>query len=371
MKLKLLLISCFLLSLFAGCIQDEPLSPYADINSFALPDDVTLSDATINQNEISIYVRKGVDLTALVPSITISEGATISPDSTVARDFSQPVTYTVTAPDGVHQRTYTIQTISLSLYNYRFENWEALTSGLLYETPVEYDLKGQRTTPWDSSNKGIAIYQQYPSAEEYTIHKTKNAAEGTYAAEMITKEGPGDIFGIMYIPIVAGSLFTGVLNPLNAMKDPLLATQFGQPFYDKPVSISGKYFYRAGRGDYIDPSGKPLPGIKDSCAVYSVFYRTDESLNRLDGTNVLTHPNIVALAMLPPEGRAASPGEGFADFDIPFVYTSNHVVDFDKYQYKLAIVFSSSFYGDRYEGTPGSRLIVDDIEIKIEEEDPS
>lgn len=353
---------------YVSCIQDEPLSPYADIEAFSLPDEVAMSDATINQTDISLYVRKGVDLSAIIPEIQISDGATIEPALQTPRNFNEVVKYTVTAADGVHKREYSVQAIKYSQYTYSFENWEKLDKNANYETPVEYDLLGNRTTPWDSSNKGINIYKQYPSADLFPIHRTTKSVNGQYAAEMVTLVGPGDIMSITYIPIAAGSLFTGVLNPLNALKDPLTATQFGQPFYDTPARLRGKYMYKAGTGDYIDPNGNPLPGVKDSCAVYSVFYKTDKNLNRLDGTNVLTHPNIVAIAMMSPEERAGSAGDDFVSFDIEFKYKPGVVVDFDKNDYKLAIVFSSSYYGDRYEGVPGSRLVVDDVEILILEE---
>jgi hypothetical protein len=65
--------------------------------------------------------------------------------------------------------------------------------------------------------------------------------------------------------------------------------------------------------------------------------------------------------------RAASKGTDFVSFNIPFEKRSNHVVDFEKNNYKLMVVFSSSFYGDRYEGAIGSRLIVDEVEIIIAE----
>jgi hypothetical protein len=350
-----------------SCIRDEPPSPYADIEDFALPDDVMMGKATINREQISVFVRKGADLTALAPVITLSEGATVAPDAAMAQDFSQAVEYVVTAADGIHQRRYTVQPTSVPLYAYSFERWEVLDKSNVYETPVEYDRQGNRSTPWDSSNKGIAIYQQYAASSLYPIHKTTPGFAGDYAAEMLTLAGPGSILGIVNIPVVAGSLFTGVLHPLNALKDPLLATEFGQPFNERPLRMTGKYIYRAGTGGYIDSHGALRPEKRDSCAVYAVFFRSDEGLERLNGTNILTHPNIVAVAMMPPEGRAASEGDGFVAFDLPFVYRTGHTTDFGRFDYKLAIIFSSSFMGDYYEGSPGSRLVVDDIEIITEE----
>ncbi len=362
--------SCFFFSflflLCTSCIQDEPLNPEADILTFALPADVALTAATFNQEHISVVVRRAADLTALVPAISVTEGASIVPAMGTASDFTRPVTYTVTAADGIHSRAYTVQAVTYSPYLFSFENWVRLDANYAYETPVEHDPEGNRMVFWDSSNKGIAIYQQYPEPSLYPIHSTTQAAGGKLAAEMSTRKGPGSILGIINIPIVAGSLFTGVLNPVYALKDPLLATQFGQPCDEKPLRFRGYYMYKAGMGDYIDPKGNVLPGVKDTCAIYSVFFRVDKDTQLLDGTNVLNHPNIVAVAMLSGQERAGTVGDGLVRFDVPFVYTSTDPVDFEKNRYKLAVIFSSSYYGDRYEGVPGSRLVVDEVEVLTE-----
>ena len=72
----------------------------------------TISAAT---HTIALSVPYGTNVTALVTSITIS-GASVSPASGVAQDFTHPVTYTVTAADGSSQAytvTVTIQTPSI------------------------------------------------------------------------------------------------------------------------------------------------------------------------------------------------------------------------------------------------------------------
>jgi formylglycine-generating enzyme required for sulfatase activity len=52
-------------------------------------------------------VSFGTDVTALVPAITIPEGASVTPASGEAQDFTDPVTYTVTAGDDSTQ-DYTV-----------------------------------------------------------------------------------------------------------------------------------------------------------------------------------------------------------------------------------------------------------------------
>ncbi len=62
---------------------------------------------TISANTVEFYVNSSVDLTALVPTIIISNWATINPASGVAQNFTSPVPYIVTAEDG-STKTYTV-----------------------------------------------------------------------------------------------------------------------------------------------------------------------------------------------------------------------------------------------------------------------
>ncbi|HAM97235.1 MAG TPA: hypothetical protein DCQ26_01385 [Marinilabiliales bacterium] len=79
-----------------------------DILTFSLSEQS--ADATINTTDhtVSIEVVAGTDVTALVPTITLSEGATINPASGVAQDFTAPVVYTVTAEDGTTNQAWTV-----------------------------------------------------------------------------------------------------------------------------------------------------------------------------------------------------------------------------------------------------------------------
>ncbi len=78
----------------------EAPSTETDILTFVL--DEQDSDAVIDANgyTIAIDVPEGTDVTALSPTITISDFAKVAPASEVAQNFTDPVTYTVTAQDG-------------------------------------------------------------------------------------------------------------------------------------------------------------------------------------------------------------------------------------------------------------------------------
>ena len=59
---------------------------------------------------ISFVLPAETDVTQLVPTIEVSEGATVEPASGVAQDFTNPVTYTVTAQNGT-TAVYTVMVI--------------------------------------------------------------------------------------------------------------------------------------------------------------------------------------------------------------------------------------------------------------------
>ncbi len=89
----------------------------------------------------------GADVAKLVPTITVSEKATVSPASGVAQDFSKVVTYTVTAEDGSTQvYSVTASTDAYYFANVRMtvnETDDRLTDSCLidYKTGTVFQLK--------------------------------------------------------------------------------------------------------------------------------------------------------------------------------------------------------------------------------------
>jgi predicted extracellular nuclease len=94
-----------------------------DIVTFEIPGQIS---ATIDANAATVDVLMpfGTDVTSLTPNITVSAAATISPASGVAQDFTNPVTYTVTAQDGSTKDwtvTVTVQELQLtSIYDIQY-----------------------------------------------------------------------------------------------------------------------------------------------------------------------------------------------------------------------------------------------------------
>lgn len=94
-----------LVALCRGKIYKIPLadleapSREADVLTFVLAEQTGDAVIDVANNTIAIEVAAGTDPTALTPTITVSEGATVAPASEEAQDFTNPLTYTVTAED--------------------------------------------------------------------------------------------------------------------------------------------------------------------------------------------------------------------------------------------------------------------------------
>jgi hypothetical protein len=93
--------ACFaVMNLFTGCVPEDE-SALSDKQiiafSFAVPPAVGVIDQ--QAKTIAVAVPAGTDVTALTPAIIISAGATVSPASGVANNFTSPMPYAVTAED--------------------------------------------------------------------------------------------------------------------------------------------------------------------------------------------------------------------------------------------------------------------------------
>jgi hypothetical protein len=85
---------------------DGSTRSYTVTASIAAPEAATLSnfrllgqEAAIGPTQIELSVPSGTNLAALVPTVQIT-GQKLEPSSSIPQDFTDPVTYTITAADG-------------------------------------------------------------------------------------------------------------------------------------------------------------------------------------------------------------------------------------------------------------------------------
>ena len=105
-----LIALAILLGIVWSCKKEDPApvkSTEKAISTFAFSGISPAVNASISGTTISAGVPFSIDVTTLVPTITVSTKATVSPASGSAQNFTNPVTYTVTAEDGTSQK-YTV-----------------------------------------------------------------------------------------------------------------------------------------------------------------------------------------------------------------------------------------------------------------------
>lgn len=369
--LKKTIAVLFLPLIFFSCVKEEAPDKEADIIEFTIEDDPNIiSTRVIYQNgnhEVQVMVvdTTGYANKTITPIIEISKGATITPksgESIQLKDYR--AYYEVTAEDGNVKEYEVIITPPIPYYD--FNQWSIGKSN-----GFEYDIYDNPR--WTNANKGVSY--RFVKGREFPTRKTTDCVSKPYAALLETVEGLRSDTYILDIPLYAGNMYTGVF--VTTLSDPVASARFGQPHLKeegKPVRFKGYYKYFPGKEftacEVIEENGRKHnnvyidPDRKDECDIYAILFKVkkDENLGKvfLNANTVQTSDRIVAKAELKNQGKQSR----WSQFDIPFEYTEG--IDYDKYNYKLAIVLSSSKRGAFYEGAIGSKLFVDNIEIVTE-----
>jgi len=105
----------------------EAVNPAKAITAFYFPEGEGIINET--NHTIAVTVPFGTNVTTLVPVIATSAGATVIPASGVAQDFSNPVTYIVTAQDGSTQNYVVTVTVAVDPISEAFDTVSSTLSG--------------------------------------------------------------------------------------------------------------------------------------------------------------------------------------------------------------------------------------------------
>jgi hypothetical protein len=126
---------------------------------------------TIDETDhtISFTLPAGTVVTALAPLITLSDKAVVVPASGVERDFTDPVTYTVTAENGSEQ-VYTVTVVVMG-------------------SPAEEDKNGEDKPAQDETDKGGE--SETPQDEDQDVIVFKNANGDPLTAHTFPQMEPG------------------------------------------------------------------------------------------------------------------------------------------------------------------------------------
>jgi hypothetical protein len=351
-----------LVFVFVSCIQDEPLNREADILDMYIEDDAFITRG-ISENSIQLVVTDNADYSRLAPLVEVTPGAQVEPASGSVMDFSggKTVIYKVTAEDRSYHKDYTVSVVSKISLKHEFEDWTTSGVGKAVH-PILGDLL------WSNANSGLAVLValNIVKLDHYPTDKTTDCVSGEYAAMLQTIKG-AVVFGNNY-PIFAGSLFRG--NFSANMSNPLKSLRLGQVHnkeQGKPSLFNGYYKYSPGEV-FTGPDGNVIPNRVDSMSMYAAIFRVTKGASPdaeyLDGESILASERVIGKAEWKANSEHVTETEaknGFIRFSIPFEYKEEP--DYNKYDYRLTVVCSSSKDGNEYQGAVGSKLIVDNLEI--------
>lgn len=249
---------------------------------------------------------------------------------------------------------------------FTFDEWASPRAGATFLMPVEKTLpKLVAGEPyWESaSNMGAAIkfaLSSNKTAEDYPIHSLATGRTGQ-ALEVMTIEG----MKVGGKGIIAGALYSGMLDAGNMMVNPLESTKFGQPVFAIPLSIKGYYQWLPGK-DLVDGKKKnqEIEG-QDEATIACVFYDISQDDSYLNGKNLYTDSRILAKIQLHPKPTKDGAWTTF-EARLGIVNEAAYKqIDLQKSKYRMVLIFSSSARGDEFIGAIGSRLRIDDLVVTL------
>lgn len=342
-------------------------SSEAKILSFVFDQEVSAANAVVLEQPVVDETAKTIkfavsadatstDLSKLMPTIEVSEKATVTPASGAAQDFSngKTVTYTVTAENGT-KVTYTASVYG-NVTSYDFENWSYDTSMYPEENQI-YMANG-----WASCNNAVALIKYMGAlggityTGEYPIRPSDDAFTGEKAVllESVDTQG-GNIFEQKVPKVTAASIFLGSFNAMAAISDPMATTSFGIMYDKQPLKVTGYYKYTPGT-EFYNANGELQEGVTDKCAMSAVLYEVSSEDETLNGSNIYTSDKIVAKAVFTSDKSV----DTYTPFELNLEYAKAY--DSSK-KYKFAIIFSASADGASYNAAVGSKLLIDNVSV--------
>lgn len=369
MKIKSVIAGIMLCLAVTSCIQNEALNVEAAIDGCSGSD---IQQCLIDPNEftVQLYASRAADPSKININFNLPAGASIVPVQRFTEDGintynfkdENPRLFKVTSEDGAFSATYTIRLWQTEMpFTYDFET---LSSDNPYHKFTEDNPSSGtiiRRLELASGNPGFELTKMAKAPDGYPTVQVNGGVDGGKCVKLETKD-TGSFGSMVKMYIAAGNLFIGSFEVGQALSgNAMKATHFGFPFFYYPLRLEGWYKYKA--GPTFPSKGKPVEGRKDECDIYGVLYETDDNVQFLDGSTSLNSPNIVALAR---NIKELPETDIWKQFNFKFEPQNGKSIDPDKLGkgiYKLAIVFSSSVDGAKFEGAVGSTLYIDKVTI--------
>ncbi|ANQ52571.1 hypothetical protein MY04_5239 [Flammeovirga sp. MY04] len=175
-------------------LQYTPIYSEKAITAF----DIDWGKTTIDETNktIDVVVPQDMELTNLAPTITVSKNAIVSPNSGIAQDFTNPITYTVTAENGSSQEYVVTVTNKVIVPNFDLEHEDPMT----LNRSGNWEIMGMvitgsnRNTDFDFVNSGLVAGEGVNNSQAFKSIILDNSEQGGNSSSGVTlKLHPFDI----------------------------------------------------------------------------------------------------------------------------------------------------------------------------------
>lgn len=245
------------------------------------------------------------------------------------------------------------------LYNMSFDDWSMSSNAWL---PYSEQASAKEKTTWSSSN----IISAASLKRNNTLPEDVKVVSSGKAAKLMSQ--------YMVIKFAAGNLFTGEIHGAVKHNHIVVDMAWGVPYSDRPSSLRGLYCYQPVSIDCVDALHRDMKGKMDIGQI-QVFLADWDVDNVWDGYEPGTidaqgrfHVRSSSPQRIDVDHDPSVIGYGcfefsdwmdsYEEFEIPIRYRS------DRTPKVIAIVCTSSKYGDSFTGGAGTVLYLDDFFLK-------
>ncbi len=245
------------------------------------------------------------------------------------------------------------------LYNMSFDDWSMVANAWC---PYSEGASAGEKGTWTSSN----IISAASLKRNASLPEDQKVFSSGKAAKLMSQ--------YMVVKFAAGNLFTGEIHGALKHNHIVVDMAWGVPYSDRPSSLHGAYCYQPVAIDCVDAPHKDLKGKMDTGQI-QVFLADWDKDTVWEGYESGTvddkgrfHVRSYSSQRIDVDNDPAVIGYGcfefdrwmdsYEEFDIPILYKS------DRTPKVIAIVCTSSKYGDSFTGGAGTVLYLDDFELR-------
>lgn len=271
--------------------------------------------------------------------------------------------YQVLEGDKVSNQTCEFTTeAALQLPNSGFENWSGDSPKLIYGSGEEMF--------WDSGNHGSATLKENVTTPDGSVKHGGNYSAKLESKKVVTQFAAGNIFVGQYLKtVMVGFTGHGVLG----IGRPMGKDASGRPVTSRPLALRGYIKYVSGK---VDKGGDKIAnGRQDVGIIYMALTDGEGEAHGNSHWSFIIKTkeqhffdknaaNVIAYGEKTWE--QSTEGEGMIPFEIRFDYNAKQDGK-TRIPNRILIVAAASKFGDYFQGSTGSKMWLDDLELIYEE----